>query len=73
MSDIIAAVANVLVFLVGSISVLMIIVGGLRMALSQGDASGIAKAKNTILYAVFGVVTAIAAYAIVTFASKIVR
>lgn len=66
-SGLIATIANVLVFLVGSISTIMIIVGGIRYALSQGDPGQAAKAKNTILYAVFGVVAAIAAYAIIQF------
>lgn len=72
-SGLIANIANVLVFLVGSISVLMIIVGGIRYALSQGDPGQAAKAKNTILYAVFGVVAAIAAYAIVSFVTTTIK
>lgn len=72
-SDLIGAIANVLVFLVGSISTIMIIVGGIRYSLSQGDPGQAAKAKNTILYAVFGVVAAIAAFAIVSFVSKTIK
>ena len=51
----------------GAISVIMIIVGGIRYATSQGDQTQMQSAKNTILYAVIGVVVAIAAYAIVSF------
>lgn len=72
-SGLIANIANILVFLVGSISVIMIIVGGLRYALSQGDPGQAAKAKNTILYAVFGVVAAIAAYAIISFVTTTIK
>lgn len=58
-------VGNILIFITGSISVLMIIIGGLRYTLSGGDQGTINSAKNTILYAVVGLVVSIAAYAIV--------
>lgn len=58
---------NTMIFVVGSIAVLMIIVGGLRYVLSGGDASGIKSAKDTILYSLIGVAIAIMAYAIVNF------
>jgi hypothetical protein len=60
-------VANLLIFLVGSVSVIMIIIGGLRYVISNGDQKQIESAKNTILYAVIGIVVAIASYAIVNF------
>jgi hypothetical protein len=49
----------------GSISVIMIIIGGIKFATSAGDASGISSAKNTILYAVIGLVVALMASGIV--------
>ena len=61
-------IVNLLIYVVGIIAVIMIVVGGLRYVLSGGDASGISGAKNTILYAVVGLVVAILAYAIVNFA-----
>lgn len=63
----IKSVGNILVFLTGAISVLMIIIGGVRYALSGGDQGTITSAKNTILYAIIGVIVSIAAYAIVNF------
>ena len=66
-SDIFGFVANALIFLVGAISVIMIIIGGLRYVTSNGDAKATASAKDTILYAVVGIVVSIAAFAIVTF------
>ncbi|HSH31424.1 MAG TPA: pilin [Candidatus Saccharimonadales bacterium] len=60
-------VANILIFLVGAIAVLMIIIGGLRYVLSGGDPGGTKSAKDTILYAIIGVVVAILAYAVVNF------
>lgn len=60
-------VSNVLIFLVGAIAVIMLIIGGLRYVTSQGDASAVKSAKDTILYAVAGIVVAVMAYAIVHF------
>ena len=60
-------IADVLVYLVGAISVIMIIIGGLRYVLSNGDPKATGAAKDTILYAAIGVVVAIVAYAIVKF------
>ncbi len=60
-------VITLLLWLIGIISVIMIIVGGIRYALSGGDSNSINGAKNTILYAVIGLVVAMLAYAIVGF------
>ena len=63
--DIMRTVINVLLFVVGIISVVMIIVGGIMYATSAGDSGAVGKAKNTILFAVVGLVVAFVAYAIV--------
>jgi Type IV secretion system pilin len=60
-------IADVLTFLVGGISIIMVIYGGLRYVISRGDASQVKAAKDTILYAVAGVVVAIVAFAIIKF------
>jgi hypothetical protein len=61
----IKSVGNVLIFITGAISVLMIVIGGFRYTISAGDQGAITGAKNTILYAVVGLVVSVAAYAIV--------
>jgi hypothetical protein len=66
-SNIFNFVANALIFVIGAVAVIMIILGGLRYVTSNGDAKATASAKDTILYAVVGLVVAIAAYAIVNF------
>lgn len=63
----ITIVINTILIILGIIAVLMIIIGGIRYTLSGGDASGIQSAKNTIMYAVIGLVIAILAFAIVNF------
>lgn len=60
-------IANTLIFLVGAIAVIMIIIGALRYVLSNGDAAGLKSAKDTILYALIGVVVAMLSYALVAF------
>lgn len=64
---IIKNIVNILLFLLGAIAVVMIIIGGIRYATSNGDSNQITAAKNTILYAVVGLLVAIFAYAIVNF------
>jgi hypothetical protein len=63
-------IINILLFLIGSIAVIMIIVGGIRYVVSNGEQAAITGAKNTILYAVVGLVVAVMAYAIVNFVLK---
>lgn len=66
-SDIIKLVINVLSLVVGVAAVIMIIVGGLKYILSQGEGSNTAGAKNTILYAIVGLVVVALAQVIVRF------
>lgn len=61
------AITNTLIFLVGAISVIMLIIGGLRYVVSAGDANAISGAKNTILYAIVGLIVAFLAFSIVNF------
>jgi hypothetical protein len=67
------AIINTALFIVGAVSVLMLIYGGIRYTTSGGgvsSASGsevksVATAKNIILYSIVGIIVSIAAYAIV--------
>jgi len=45
----------------------MIVVGGIKYTVSNGNPEQIKNAKNTIMYAIVGIVLAILAYAIVNF------
>lgn len=60
-------VTNILLFLIGAVSVIMLIIGGVRYVVSQGDQGAITSAKNTILYAIIGIVVAFLAFAAVRF------
>lgn len=65
--QIVQTVINVLLFIVGLVSVVMIIISGIRYTTSGGDSGAVTGAKNTLLYSVIGLVVAFLAYAIVNF------
>jgi hypothetical protein len=60
-------VTNILLFIIGAVSVIMLVIGGVRYTISGGDSTQVTAAKNTILYAIIGIVVAILAYAAVDF------
>jgi hypothetical protein len=66
-NSIVATVVNILSFVVGVAAVIMIIIGGLRYVTSNGDSNSINTAKNTILYAIIGLVVVALAQVIVQF------
>ena len=66
-SPIFTTAINIMLFIIGILSVIMLIYGGIRYVLSSGDAGSVQNAKNTIMYAIIGLVIAILAYAIVNF------
>ena len=59
-------IIQVLLIAGGVIAVIVIIVGGLRYMTSNGEQAQVKSAKDTILYAVIGLVVTMVAYAIVT-------
>lgn len=60
-------IVNVLLFVVGFISIVMIIVGAVRFVTSGGNEDAAKSARATILYAVVGLAVALLALAIVNF------
>ena len=60
-------ITNTILYIVGVIAVIMLIIGGIRYVVSGGDAKKVTDAKNTVLYAIIGLVIAVFAYAIVNF------
>ena len=54
--------------ILAAISVLFVVIGGMRYTISGGDPEDMSKAKNTIIYALVGLVVALFAEAIVSFA-----
>lgn len=64
---IVKAVINVFSVVVGVAAVIMILVGGFKYITSSGDSNSINGAKNTILYAIVGLVVVALAQIIVQF------
>lgn len=62
---VITTVTNVLLFLAGALAVIMIIFGGLRYVLSGGNSSAVTAAKNTVMYAIIGLIIAFFAFAVI--------
>lgn len=67
LTDIIATVVNIISIIVGVIAVIMIIWGGLKYITSGGESGKITSAKNTIIYALIGLVVVALAQFIVHF------
>ena len=66
-TTVIKNVINIFSIVVGAVSVIMIIIGGFRYVISNGDSNGVSGAKNTILYAIVGLVIVLFAQVIVRF------
>ena len=60
-------VTNTILYIVGIIAVVMLIIGGIRYVTSGGDAKKVTDAKNTVLYAIIGLIISFLAFAIVNF------
>lgn len=67
LNNIVTTVVNLLSVLVGLAAVIMIIVGGFKYITSGGDSSKAGTAKNTIVYAVIGLVIVALAQFVVWF------
>ena len=69
---IIPRLINLMLFVVGILAIVMLIFGGIRYVISGGDAGRVKDAKNTILYAIVGLIVAILGYAIVNWVIGVV-
>ena len=67
LSDTVKTVVNILSVAAGIVAVIMIIIGGFRYVTSGGKQESVASAKNTILYAIIGLVVVALAQVIVRF------
>lgn len=66
-SDNIEAALKIMFGLAGGIALVIVTIGGFRYVISQGNPQETTKAKNTILYALIGLVVTISAFSIVQF------
>lgn len=66
-SGVFKQVTNTILYIVGIIAVVMLIIGGIKYLLSGGDSKKVTDAKNTVLYAIIGLVVCFLSFAIVNF------
>lgn len=55
-NNLLRSVINFFSLIVGVVAVIMIIVGGLKYITSGGDSGNVSGAKNTIIYAIIGII-----------------
>jgi hypothetical protein len=67
LSDNIWKIVSFALGILGGVAVIVIIIAGILYTISAGDAGKVKKAKNTILYAVVGLVVAMLSSAIIAF------
>jgi len=60
-------VLNVVFTLIGIVAVIVMIIGAVYYMISQGEPKKIEKAKNTIMYALIGLIVTLSAFAITNF------
>lgn len=60
-------VTRLIAYAAGAIAVIVIIISGIRFATSHGDPQSVNNAKNTILYAVIGLMVIIIAQSIIIY------
>jgi hypothetical protein len=66
-NKVIQLVLNIMSLVVGIVAVVMVIISGLKYITSQGDSTSVSSAKNTLLYAVVGLIIVALAQFIVRF------
>ncbi len=67
LNNLIRRIINILSIVVGLVAVVMIIVGGFRYITSGGSDTSVTSAKNTILYAIIGLIIVALAQILVRF------
>lgn len=65
--NVLAQVISNLLLWGGAIALLFIIIGGFRFIISMGNQEGIEKARQTVLYAILGLLIIFLAYLIVAY------
>jgi len=65
-TTIIPTVLNIFFIVIGGVSLIVIIISGIRLMTSSGDPQAATKARNTIIYAAVGLAVSISAFTIVS-------
>lgn len=70
---IIVRALNYLLPLLGGVALVMVIYGGVLFITSSGDPEKLTKAKQTLLWAIIGIIIIVLSYAIVVSLSKVIE
>jgi len=68
--SVVEGLINGIITVVGIVAVIVIVVGGQRYIVSQGDPSKITAARGMIIYGVIGLIVTLLAFAVVNFILK---
>lgn len=71
--DGIGNIIKLIMSLIGMLSIVFILVGGLQLVYSTGDASRVKRGRETLIYAVIGLILSIGAFALVSFITNSVK
>jgi len=70
LKTVIGTIINTILFILGAVAVLMVIIGGIQYTTSAGDPALAKKGRETVIYAIIGLVIAFLAYAIINWVVK---
>ena len=65
--SLLTSIVNLLAFVAGAIGVIVIVISGITMITSNGDAAKIKTSRDTIIFTAVGLVVVVAARTIITF------
>lgn len=71
-NDIFTTILQIVFGIAGGVALIVFMLAGLKYITSRGDPAAVAKAKNTILYAIIGLIVSVFAFTIVTFVVRTV-
>jgi len=66
-NKIIGTVISTLAWIIGTVSIIMVIFGGFRFVTAGGDSNAVSSARSTIFYALIGLVVALLAQVLIHF------
>jgi cytochrome bd-type quinol oxidase subunit 2 len=66
-NDVMKNIINTLLYIIGIVSVIMIVISGIRWISSRGQPESVSKARQTLTYSVIGLIIAVSAFAIMNF------
>lgn len=67
-TDFVSSVVKIISYIAGVVAIIMIIISAFKYMTAAGDAGKVSSAKNTLIYALVGIVVAVLAQVLVNFA-----